>query len=82
MSTKTVFNPFTGKFDYVEYIPELYTDPTNPQQESAWVKASIGVAAGGPIGLLLALTYNAGGGTSYTFSYKTIEGTVVTTTLT
>ncbi len=81
MSLKIVFNPFTGKFDYVNAenqtvtIPEFDSDPVSPTPEEAWVLHSGGAAVGSPIGLLLSLTHAVVSGGTYQFSYRTLEGT-------
>lgn len=84
MKKKLVFNPLTGRFDLIGHIPQLDSDPASPAQEDAWVLASIsgGVGGGEPLGLLLALTTPATGGSStYELSYRTKEGTTVRVTL-
>ena len=66
-------------------IPELTSDPSSPAVQSAWVLKSGGgggtIAAGTPLGLLLALTYaldsSGGGPATYQFSYRTIENTTI-----
>jgi hypothetical protein len=68
-------------------IPELTTDPTTPAAQSAWVLKSGGgggIPDGTPIGLFpFTLTYTGAGGTpaTYQFSYQTLEGTTIRTTL-
>lgn len=84
---KTIINPFTGKFDFVDKIKQVSTDPSSPKAETAWVLRSGSGGAipdGTPIGLLLALTYkdNAGVAFTYQFSYRTKEGTTLRTDLT
>jgi len=79
------FNPFTGNFDFTgasgSIIPQYTTDPVSPVSESAWILKSE-VMVGTPIGLLLSLTQEIDGGDSYQFSYKTLEGPIVRTSLT
>lgn len=88
MSLKIVFNPFTGRFDYINAasgnttIPEYSVDPVSPAPEDAWVLHSGFAAAGSPIGLLLSLTYAVPTTGSYQFSYRTTEGTTVRVPLT
>ena len=84
-------NPFTGEFDLVGgsttstvFIPQLDSDPSSPNEESAWVLKSGGGGggAGSPIGLLLSLTYASSmSPLSYEFSYRTKESTTVRVTL-
>lgn len=82
MSLKIVFNPFTGKFDYINAdntnvtIPELTADPVSPTPEEAWVLHSGSAPVGSPIGLLLTLTYATPTDGNYQFSYYTLEGTI------
>lgn len=82
MSLKIVFNPFTGKFDYINTatatatIPEFTSDPVSPTPEEAWVLHTGFAVAGSPIGLLLSLTYSAPTSGNYQFSYYTLEGTI------
>jgi len=64
------------------HIPEFTSDPINPCPETAWVLKNTPNIVGSPIGLLLALTYTANITTTYQFSYKTLEGPIVRTTLT
>ena len=77
------FNPFTGTFDLTGSvsIKQYTSDPVSPSQESAWVLKSE-VIVGTPIGLLLALTQEIDVGDTYQFSYKTLEGPIVRTSLT
>ena len=88
MSLKIVFNPFTGKFDYVNpttataSIPELTSDPVAPDPEEAWVLYSGTIPAGTPMGLLLSLTYATSVTGTYQFSYRTLEGTTKRVSLT
>jgi hypothetical protein len=88
MALKLVFNPFTGKFDYINAatatatIPELTSDPVSPTPEEAWVLHEAPAAIGSPIGLLLSLTHATSIGGSYQFSYYTTEGTIKRVTLT
>jgi len=85
---KLVFNPFTGKFDFVNaqtdttFIPELVEDPDPLVAEGAWVLNSQAQTVGSPIGLLLSLTYATPSGQKYQFSYYTLEGTIVRVQLT
>ena len=84
---KTIINPFTGKFDFVDKIKQVSTDPSSPKAETAWVlRTGSGgsIPDGTPIGLLLVLTYkdNAGTAFTYEFKYRTKEGTTVVATLT
>lgn len=88
MALKLLFNPTTGKFDYVNEstaisIPEYNTDPVSPSAEEVWVRKSTvgGIAPGQSIGLLLALTY-ASSTYLYELSYRTIEGTTKRVVLT
>lgn len=67
-------------------IPELTSDPISPSPQQAWVLYTVvggtGGNAGQPIGLLLSLTYaGSGGSSSYKFSYQSLEGPIVRTTL-
>lgn len=67
-----------------DIIRQVDADPTNPKSQDAWVlkTGSGGTGGGTPVGLLLALTTpDVGGTTSYQFSYRTIEGTTIRTTL-
>ena len=88
MALKIVFNPFTGKFDYINSntatptIPELTSDPVSPIPEEAWVLHTSGPSVGSPIGLLLALTYATPSAGTYQFSYYTTEGTIKRVSLT
>lgn len=88
MALKLVFNPFTGKFDYVNpttavaSIPELTSDPVSPTPEEAWVLYSGTIPAGTPMGLLLSLTYGTQAIGTYQFSYKTLEGPIKRVSLT
>jgi hypothetical protein len=88
MSLQIVFNPFTGKFDYINStsgsvnIPEVNIDPLTPNAGDTWV-LHLGTAIGGsPIGLLLALTQSDDRVGGYDLSYRTSEGTTVRTPLT
>lgn len=80
MAFQIIFNPFTGKFDYVNApgvsIPEYTSDPVSPVAGDTWVLRSTPEPGGGAIGLLLALTY-AGEGLEYELSYFTTENTIV-----
>lgn len=58
-------------------IPELTSDPIDPQAGDAWVLQS--GSAGTPIGLLLALTKPTA---TYLFSYRTLAGTTIRRELT
>lgn len=79
MTTKV--NPYDGKLiqhpDEVSktlgtIIPELNSDPVDPQSERAWVlREAVGIG-GSPIGLLLSLTYS--GAFRHFFSYRTVLG--------
>lgn len=62
-------------------IPELSVDPVTPYPQSAWVLRTGGTTTGTPMGLLLALTYATTVAPTYQFSYRTLEGTTVRTTL-
>lgn len=78
---KIVFNPFSGKFDYVNsditQIPEYEGfDPVSPSPEDTWVLHTGGAETGQPLGLLLSLTYSTDALGGYHLSYKTIEGTI------
>lgn len=62
MNLKIVFNPFTGKFDYINTgssssgnIPVYTADPLSPAVGDVWLIDSPGTP-GTPMGLLLALT--------------------------
>lgn len=85
---KIVFNPFTGKFDYVNApssivtIPEYTEDPLPLTPEEAWVLHTQPEVVGSPIGLLLSLTYATSSVQKYQFSYYTLEGTIKRVTLT
>lgn len=57
-------------------IPEVTVDPVSLPAGTPWVLRT--GRAGSPIGLLLALTYTTD---LYQFSYRTLEGTTVRTTL-
>ena len=84
MSIETLFNPFSGKLQLANRIPQLTSDPTSPLAEDAWILATISGGSGGgkPIGLLLSLTTpNTGGSSTYKFSYRTKESTTVRATL-
>ena len=61
-------------------IPEYYTDPVSPTPGQTWVLATLKMAAGSPIGLLLSLTYSISVYT-YQLSYYTSEGTIIRTPL-
>ena len=86
MALQIVFNPFTGKFDYINSpsvtvnIPEVLSDPVAPTVGETWVLFTPPSATGTPIGLLLALTRSDSMGT-YQLSYHTTEDTVVRTIL-
>jgi len=88
MSLKIVFNPFTGKFDYINAapaistIPEYMADPVSPSPEEAWVLYSGFPPVGSPIGLLLSLTHAVPSAGSYQLSYETLEGTIKRVALT
>lgn len=88
MSLKIIFNPFTGKFQYINVatsnvvIPELTSDPVSPTSEEAWVLYSGTIPAGTPMGLLLSLTYATPTTGTYQFSYRTLEGTTKRVALT
>ena len=88
MSLQLVFNPFTGKFDFVNAatttttIPELSADPASPTPEEAWVLHTQQQVPGSSIGLLLSLTYATGAAEKYQFSYQTLEGTIKRVSLT
>jgi len=77
LSDKFKFNPFTGKLDLVEHIPELTSDPVSPRTEDAWVlQEGSGSTGGGtiiaPLGLgFIALTTGSAGALTYKFSYRT-----------
>jgi len=78
---KIVFNPFTGKFDYVNSaqttIPEFEgSDPVSPAPEDTWVLHAGYAAVGSPIGLLLALTHADIKTGKYFLSYYTLENTI------
>lgn len=83
---KIVFNPFTGKFDYVNSaqttIPEFIVDPVSPSPEDTWVLHSGFAPIGSPIGLLLSLTHANLATGNYKLSYRTTEGTTVRVPLT
>lgn len=83
---KIVFNPFSGKFDYINgakaSIPEYTVDPVSPAPEDAWVLHDGFAVVGSPIGLLLSLTYAVQTSGQYRFSYRTLEGTTVRVPLT
>lgn len=64
------------------HIPEYTSDPVNPCPETAWVLKTVPAVTGSPMGLLLAITYPADVITIYEFSYQTLEGPIVRTTLT
>lgn len=82
MSLKIIFNPFTGKFDYINtatatpIIPEYTSDPVSPTPEETWVLYSGPAIVGSPIGLLLSLTHAQPTVGSYLFSYYTLEGSI------
>jgi hypothetical protein len=77
-------NSVTDTLDFTAtgtgFIPEYIGDPVSPAAQQAWVSRALGHPAGTPIGLLLALTYT-GSAYTYTFSYKTLEGPIVRTSL-
>ena len=86
MSLQIVFNPFTGKFDYINattgaVIPEFTSDPVSPTPEETWVLHTPGVT-GTPIGLLLSLTRDLATTGTYELSYYTLEGTIKRVALT
>lgn len=90
MTLKIIFNPISGKFDYINTstagsvsIPEYTTDPVSPAAEDVWVlKSNVGgITAGQTMGLLLSLTY-AVPTLMYQLSYRTAEGTTKRTVLT
>lgn len=78
---KIVFNPFTGKFDYVNsaqtQIPEYEgSDPVSPAPEDTWVLHTDIPPIGSPVGLLLALTHADIKTGRYLLSYYTLENTI------
>lgn len=78
------FDPILGKVRQKDIIRQLDADPVSPKAQDAWVRRSTtgGTGSGEAYGLLLALTQpGTGGSTTYEFSYRTIEGTTVRTTL-
>jgi hypothetical protein len=76
------FDVLLGKLRVKDIIPELEADPTTPSPQAAWVLRTGGATVGEAIGLLLSLTYGAEIAGSYTFKYRTKEGTTVTSALT
>lgn len=68
-------------------IPEYDTDPASPEAEDAWMlKTAGGGSGGGSIvailgGGFMASSPNAGGGTVYQLSYRTLENTTIRVTL-
>jgi len=85
MSLQIVFNPFTGKFDFVNStnttIPEVTMDPSSPTAGETWVLMSSVGLAGEAMGVL-GLTYSGDAAHStYQLSYYTTEGTTVRTEL-
>lgn len=78
------FDPILNKLRQKDIIPQLTSDPASPKAQDAWILAAVsgGTGGGEAIGLLLALTTaDAGGSSSYQFSYRTKEGTTVRATL-
>ncbi len=92
MAKKQIFNPLSGEFDMVETgtgggtgvvsIPQYDTDPVSPADEDVWVRHTGPLAAGSPIGLLLALTHATAVPDKYYLSYKTIGGPIKRTEIT
>ena len=78
------YDAILGKLRSKDIIPQLDSDPSSPKAQDAWILASttMGVGGGEPYGLLLALTQpGVGGSSSYQFSYKTKEGTIIRASL-
>jgi hypothetical protein len=91
MAKKLIYNPLSGEFDYVAAggggtgnvsIPQYDNDPVSPADEEAWVRHAGPLAAGSPIGLLLALTNANAVPDRYYLSYKTIGGPIKRTEIT
>ncbi len=85
MALKIVFNPFTGKFDFINStsltIPEVMVDPSSPGAGDSWVLLSHVGLAGEAMGVL-GLTYSGDiVSNRYLLSYYTTEGTTVRTEL-
>lgn len=79
MIQKITFNPLTGRFDFVNDIPELTSDPATPNVGDTWVIITSFGSAGlamGPLGLTYSGPIN-----TYQLSYYTAEGVVVRTEL-
>lgn len=84
MALSLVFNPFTGKFDYVNAstIAEVTSDPASPVAGQTWVlHTTVTGVTGTPLGLLLAITYSSSTTNLYELSYYTLENTIVRTVL-
>lgn len=67
-----------------DVIPELDSDPSSPEAESAWVLKTTtgGTGAGEAFGFLAYTNPGVGGSTSYSLKYRTLEGTTVSVDLT
>lgn len=78
------YDKILGEEREKDKIPQLSADPSSPLAEDAWVLATIGGGAGvgEAVGLLLTLTQPGAGGNTYTFKYRTKEGTTVAVALT
>lgn len=69
-------------------IPQFDSDPVAPNPEDAWVlKTTVGGIGGGMLIMYAGLgfpmlTPGAGGGVTYQFSYRTLEGTTKRVALT
>lgn len=60
-------------------LQEYALDPSSPMPGDVWIKRTNVLLAGNPIGLLLALTSIAT--YTYAFSYRTLDGSTVRTSL-
>ena len=86
MSIDTLFNPFTGKLQLTNKIPQVTSDPSSPLAEDAWILATISGGSGGGklnafFGAFPYISPNTGGTASYQFSFRTLEGTTKRATL-
>jgi hypothetical protein len=73
-------------------IPQVTTDPTSPETESAWVLKSgggVSVTGGGQLNAIIGLAFpyisagasSSGGAATYQLSYRTLDGTTKRVTL-
>lgn len=79
-----IFDPVLDEERQRDVIPELDSDPSSPQPESSWVLKTTtgGTGAGEAFGFLAYTNPGVGGSTSYSFKYRTLEGTTVSVDLT